>query len=54
VARKVFEKWALDFAVIGIVTDTGRVVLKMNGKTYADIPSDPLSEAAPEYDRPWK
>jgi phosphoribosylformylglycinamidine synthase subunit PurL len=52
-ARKVFEKWGLDFAVIGIVTNTGRVVLKMNGKTYADIPSDPLSEAAPEYDRPW-
>ncbi len=52
-ARKIFEKWGLDFAVIGIVTNTGRVVLKMNGKTYADIPSDPLSEAAPEYDRPW-
>ncbi|MFT7087724.1 MAG: phosphoribosylformylglycinamidine synthase [Rickettsiales bacterium] len=53
VARRVFAKWDLDFAVIGIVTDTGRVVLKMNGKIYADIPSDPLSEAAPEYDRPW-
>ena len=52
-ARKVFEKWGLDFAVIGIVTNSGRVVLKMNGKTYADIPSEPLSEAAPEYDRPW-
>jgi phosphoribosylformylglycinamidine synthase len=52
-ARKVFEKWGLDFAVIGIVTNTGKVVLKMNGKTYANIPSDPLSEAAPEYDRPW-
>lgn len=52
-ARKIFEKWGLDFAVIGAVTNTGRVVLKMNGKIYADIPSDPLSEAAPEYDRPW-
>ncbi len=52
-ARKVFEKWGLDFAVIGIVTNTGRVVLKMNGKIYADIPSEPLSEAAPEYDRHW-
>ena len=52
-ARKVFEKWGLDFAVIGIVTNTGKVVLKMNGKTYADIPSEPLSESAPEYDRPW-
>jgi phosphoribosylformylglycinamidine synthase len=52
-ARKVFEKWGLDFAVIGVVTNTGRVILKMNGKIYADIPSAPLSEAAPEYDRPW-
>ena len=52
-ARKIFEKWNLDFAVIGVVTNTGRVVLKMNGDVYADIPSDPLSEAAPEYDRPW-
>ncbi len=52
-ARAIFEKWGLDFAVIGKVTNTGRVVLKMDGKIYADIPSDPLSEAAPEYDRPW-
>jgi len=53
-ARKIFEKWNLDFAVIGVVTDTGRVVIKMNDEVYADIPSDPLSEAAPEYDRPWQ
>jgi phosphoribosylformylglycinamidine (FGAM) synthase-like enzyme len=52
-ARKIFEKWGLDFAVIGIVTDTGKVVIKMNDKVYVDIPSEPLSEAAPEYDRPW-
>jgi phosphoribosylformylglycinamidine synthase len=52
-AKQVFEKWGLDFAVIGIVTDTGKVVIKMNGQIYANIPSDPLSEAAPEYDRPW-
>lgn len=52
-AKKVFEKWGLDFAVIGIVTDTGRVVIKMRGEIYADIPSEPLSESAPEYDRPW-
>jgi len=25
----------------------------MNGEVYADIPSAPLSESAPEYDRPW-
>ena len=53
VAQAIFDKWGLDFAVIGIVTETGRVVIKMNGETYADIPSAPLSEEAPEYDRPW-
>jgi phosphoribosylformylglycinamidine synthase len=52
-AKQIFEKWGLDFAVIGIVTNSGRVVIKMNGEVYADIPSEPLSESAPEYDRPW-
>ena len=52
-ARAIFEKWGLDFAVIGKVTNTGRVIIKMNGEIYADIPSLPLSENAPEYDRPW-
>jgi phosphoribosylformylglycinamidine synthase len=52
-ARAVFEKWDLDFAVVGRLTDTGRMVLKMNGETVGDLPIDPLAEAAPEYDRPW-
>ena len=26
---------------------------RKNGEIYADIPSEPLSESAPEYDRPW-
>ena len=53
-AKAVFDKWGLDFAVIGAVTDSGNVVVKMNGKIYADIPSLPLSENAPEYDRNWE
>lgn len=52
-AKKIFEKWELDFAVIGKITNTGRVIVKMNNETYADIPSKPLSEESPEYDRPW-
>jgi phosphoribosylformylglycinamidine synthase II len=52
-ARRVFEKWDLDFAVIGRLTDTGRMVLTMNGETVGDLPIDPLAEAAPEYERPW-
>ena len=41
-ARAIFEKWELDFAVIGRVTDTGRLVLTMDGETAADIPVGPL------------
>ncbi len=52
-AAKIFEKWELDFAVIGNLTDTGRLVLSQNGAVVADMPIAPLAEAAPEYDRPW-
>ncbi|HWB49609.1 MAG TPA: phosphoribosylformylglycinamidine synthase subunit PurL [Stellaceae bacterium] len=51
-ARRVFEKWELDFAVIGRVTDTGRLVLKMHGAVAADIPVGPLVTEAPLYHRP--
>ncbi|MBC7136158.1 MAG: phosphoribosylformylglycinamidine synthase subunit PurL [Oceanibaculum nanhaiense] len=52
-ARAIFDKWELDFAVIGRLTDSGNLVLKMHGETYADIPVAPLVAEAPEYDRPW-
>jgi len=52
-AKAIFDKWQLDFAVIGEVTNTGRVVVKMHNQVYADIPSAPLSQESPEYDRPW-
>ena len=51
-ARKIFEKWELDFAVIGEVTDTGHMVLTLRGETVCDIPLGPLAEDAPLYDRP--
>src|SRR5947199_5488198 len=52
-ARRVFEKWELDFAVIGRVTETGRLVLRMHGESAADIPVGPLVSEAPLYHRPW-
>jgi phosphoribosylformylglycinamidine synthase len=52
-AKEVFNRWGLDFAVIGIVTNTGRVIIKMDNEIYANIPSAPLSEESPEYDRPF-
>lgn len=53
-ARGIFEKWDLDFAIIGRLTDTGRMVLTLDGETVGDLPIDPLAEAAPEYERPWE
>jgi phosphoribosylformylglycinamidine synthase len=52
-ARRIFEKWELDFAVIGRVTETGRLVLRMTGATVADMPVGPLVTEAPLYERPW-
>ncbi|MET0251850.1 MAG: phosphoribosylformylglycinamidine synthase subunit PurL [Novosphingobium sp.] len=51
-AEAIFRKWELDFAVIGEVTDTGRMELEWNGATVADIPLGPLADEAPLYDRP--
>ena len=52
-ARAIFEKWELDFAIIGTLTDSKHMVLRHKGEIVADLPIDPLAEASPEYDRPW-
>ena len=52
-ARAIFEKWGVDFAVIGQTTDTGHLVLKHKGEVVADLPVAPLSDDAPNYDRPY-
>jgi len=51
-AAAIFKKWELDFAVIGHLTDTGRLVLTRHGKIEADLPVLPLVDEAPRYDRP--
>ncbi|CAN5464661.1 phosphoribosylformylglycinamidine synthase subunit PurL [soil metagenome] len=51
-AEAIFHKWELDFAIIGTVTDTGRMVLTHHGETVCDIPLGPLADDAPLYDRP--
>ncbi|MFN2100797.1 phosphoribosylformylglycinamidine synthase subunit PurL [Altererythrobacter sp. MF3-039] len=52
-AAEIFEKWELDFAVIGEVTDTRHMVLEFDGEVVCDIPLGPLAKDAPEYDRPY-
>jgi phosphoribosylformylglycinamidine synthase len=48
----VFEKWGLDAAIIGVVTDTGLTVVRHRGEVAATIPSRRLADEAPLYDRP--
>ena len=48
----VFRKWGLEAATIGVVTDTGRTVVRHHGEVVADIPSRELADEAPLYDRP--
>ncbi len=52
-ARAIFEKWGVDFAVIGLTTDSGRLVIRHKGETVADMPVRPLADEAPNYDRPY-
>ena len=52
-ARAIFDKWELDFSVIGHLTDTGRIVVRHQGRIEADIPLAPLAEQAPLYRRPF-
>ncbi|MBI0433452.1 phosphoribosylformylglycinamidine synthase subunit PurL [Roseomonas sp. KE0001] len=52
VAEAIFRKWELDFAVIGHLTDTGRIVIRHKGQLEADIPLAPLESEAPLYHRP--
>ncbi len=52
-AKKIFNKWDLDFVVIGKTTDTKNLSLKYKNKTVATIPIEALSSKAPLYDRKW-
>ena len=53
-AKKIFDKWNLDFAVIGKTTNNKKIELFFDKKKVADIPIDTLVENSPMYDRKWK
>ena len=53
-AKKIFNKWELDFSVIGKTTDTKNIVLKFNNEEVANLPISSLSDDVPIYDRKWK
>ena len=53
-AKKIFDKWNLDFAIIGKTTNSKKIELLFENKKVAEIPIDLLAENAPLYDRKWK
>jgi len=52
-AQAIFAKWELDFAVIGRVTDSGRLDLHWQGESVCALPVDMLARGL-DYDRPWE
>ncbi len=52
-AKAVFDKWDLDFAIVGETIAEDRFIIMHNGEVKADLPLKALSGTAPEYDRPW-
>jgi len=52
-AKKIFEKWDLDFVVIGKTTETNNLTLIFKNEIVGEIPIDALASKAPMYDRSW-
>ena len=52
-AKKIFDKWDLDFVIIGRTTNTNNLTLKFNNKIKGEIPIEALASKAPIYDRKW-
>ncbi|MCI5048779.1 MAG: phosphoribosylformylglycinamidine synthase subunit PurL [Rickettsiales bacterium] len=46
-AEEIFRKWGLDYATVGHLTETGRMVLKWHGDIVGDMPVAPISGSAP-------
>ncbi|SEH88200.1 Phosphoribosylformylglycinamidine synthase 2 [Rhizobium tibeticum] len=54
VAKAIFVKWGLDFAIVGKTTDDLRFRVVHQGEEVANLPIKDLGDQAPEYDRPWR
>ncbi|MBU9696217.1 phosphoribosylformylglycinamidine synthase II, partial [Rhodobacteraceae bacterium HSP-20] len=52
-ARAIFQKWDLDFAIVGETIPEDRFLILHGNEVKADLPLSKLSSSAPEYDRPW-
>ncbi len=53
-AKKIFDKWNLDFAVIGKTTNTKKIEIYFENNKVTDVPIAFLADKAPVYNRKWK
>lgn len=51
--RAITDKWDVEIAVLGEVTDTGRLVIEYKGETVVDVPPRTVAHDCPVYDRPY-
>ncbi len=51
--QKIFEKWGLDFAIIGKLTNSKKLELEFNKKNVCSIPIHSLGDNAPKYKRDY-
>lgn len=45
--KKIFDKWDLPWSEIGVITDTGKMVVRHGGKVVADIPAKKIADESP-------
>ena len=53
-AKKIFDKWNLDFAIIGKTNNSKKIEIYFDNNKVTNIPIELLADKAPEYDRKWK
>jgi len=49
--KRIFDKWDLPWSEVGVVTDTGHMVVRHHGKIVADIPAKKIADESPVYHR---
>ena len=49
--KRIFDKWDLPWSEIGVITNTGHMVVRHGGKLIVDIPAKKIADESPVYHR---
>jgi phosphoribosylformylglycinamidine synthase len=49
--KRIFDKWDLPWSEVGVITDTGHMVVRHGGKLVVDIPARKIADESPVYQR---